>query len=53
LIIPGLWAVIGSSAAVHFSVYEDYGLLLSGLAAIGLTLLARKKKTSPVPSRIS
>lgn len=43
LIVPGLWAVIGFNAALTFSVYEDYGLLLSGILAIGLMFITRRK----------
>lgn len=38
LIIPLLWSIIGFGAALNFSVYEDFGLLISGL--IGFALLA-------------
>lgn len=38
LIIPGLWSLIGFSAAFAFGVTEDIGLLVSGLIAIPLIL---------------
>jgi hypothetical protein len=33
LIIPLVWAVIGSTAAWHFGVTEDYGLSVTAAAA--------------------
>jgi len=44
LIIPFLWAVIGLSAALNLRVYEDFGLLVAGLAGTTL-LLMRDRKT--------
>jgi hypothetical protein len=37
LIIPLLWSILGFTAALNFSVYEDFGLILSGL--IGFVML--------------
>ena len=37
LIIPGLWALIGFSAAVQLTIYEDMGLVIAGVT--GVTLL--------------
>lgn len=37
LIIPGLWALIGFSAAVQLTIYEDIGLVIAGVT--GVTLL--------------
>jgi hypothetical protein len=42
LILPLLWAIIGFSAAFNFSVYEDFGLVISGI--IGFILLAVHNK---------
>jgi len=43
-VIPLLWAVIGFNAALSFSIYEDYGLLLSGI--IFLVYMIKKTKNS-------
>lgn len=40
LIIPTIWSLIGTSAAIHFGVYQDMMLLVS--AVIALFYLARK-----------
>lgn len=42
-IIPFLWSVIGFFAAFSLRVQEDIGLLISGLAAVTLTLIKNKK----------
>ncbi|MBU1008907.1 MAG: hypothetical protein KKD74_02115 [Bacteroidetes bacterium] len=40
LIIPAIWSLIGTSAAINFGVYQDVMLLIS--AVIGLFYLVRK-----------
>lgn len=42
LLIPGLWALIGVSAALTLGILEDTGLFVAGLVGIGL-LLARNR----------
>jgi len=42
IIIPFLWSIIGFGAAVSLTIYEDYGLLISG--TIGFVLLIAKNK---------
>ncbi|RJR32414.1 MAG: hypothetical protein C4576_30170 [Desulfobacteraceae bacterium] len=46
LVVPFLWAVIGLSAAVTLSIYEDYGLFIAGLT--GATLLLVRDRKGPV-----
>lgn len=36
LIIPGLWALIGFSAAVQLTIYEDMGLVIAGITSVAL-----------------
>ena len=43
LIIPALWTIVGTSAAINFGVYPDYVMALSAIIAI-IYLLTRKKK---------
>jgi hypothetical protein len=43
LIIPALWTIIGTGAAINFGVYPDYLMPISALTAI-IYLIARKKK---------
>lgn len=43
LVIPVLWTLIGSSAAILLGVWEDLALLLAGCIGILLILEARKK----------
>lgn len=42
LVIPLLWTVIGSSAAVHLGIYEDAGLIVAGLLFLMLNSVKRK-----------
>jgi len=43
LIIPFVWSVIGFTAAFNFGIYEDTGLLVSGLLAVPMILVRNKK----------
>ncbi|MEE4197464.1 MAG: DUF6064 family protein [Bacteroidales bacterium] len=43
LIIPTLWAIIGTGAAINFGVYQDYVMLLSAIIA-AVYLIKRKKE---------
>jgi len=45
LIIPGLWSLLGVSAAFQFGIYEDIGLLASAL--IGITAIYMKDRKLP------
>ena len=42
LIIPTIWAIIGTSAAINFGVYQDYFMLISAIMA-NIYLIKRKK----------
>lgn len=42
LVIPLLWALVGASAALHLGVREDLGLVVTGVVASALLLLARR-----------
>lgn len=44
LLIPGVWSVIGFTAAFKLGVVEDTGLLVSGILGIGLLLYRNTKK---------
>jgi hypothetical protein len=43
LIIPTLWAIIGTGAAINFEVYQDYVMLISAIIA-NIYLIKRKKE---------
>jgi hypothetical protein len=43
LIIPFLWSLIGFSAAVNLSVYEDFGLVVAGILGVTLIYLRETK----------
>ena len=43
LIIPTLWAIIGTGAAVNFGVYQDYLMLLSAIV-VDIYLINRKRE---------
>jgi hypothetical protein len=42
LIIPTIWAIIGTGAAVNFGVYQDYVMLIAAVVA-DIYLIKRKK----------
>lgn len=42
LIIPSIWAVIGTGAAINFGVYQDYVMLLAAIVA-DIYLIRRNK----------
>jgi hypothetical protein len=44
LVIPVIWSVIGTSAAVSMGIYQDYGLLIAAILAV----MVREKQTSVV-----
>jgi hypothetical protein len=44
LIIPLLWSLIGTMAALNFGIKEDFGLLISGIVAGSLILNRDKRK---------
>jgi len=46
LVIPGLWALVGSTATLFLGVPEDAGLLVAGVAGMAL-LLHRDRKKQP------
>lgn len=43
LIIPTLWAIIGTGAAINFGIYQDYIMLISAIVA-NIYLIKRKKR---------
>lgn len=46
LLIPGLWSIIGFTAAFQLGIIEDTGLLVSGILGVGLLLYRNIKKSS-------
>jgi Family of unknown function (DUF6064) len=42
LIIPFIWSLIGFSAAVNLHIYEDFGLVIAGIAGSLLILIRQK-----------
>jgi hypothetical protein len=43
LIIPLLWSIIGFTAALQLTIYEDIGLLIAGLTAVTFLLINNRK----------
>jgi len=43
LIVPLLWSIIGFTAALNLTIYEDIGLLVAGLTAFTLLLIGNRK----------
>jgi hypothetical protein len=47
LVIPGLWAIVGSSAVFAFGVYQDLGLMISAGIAFGF-LIRKAGRRQPI-----
>ncbi len=41
--IPFVWSLIGTMAALKLSIYEDYGLLITGLLGFTILMVSNKK----------
>ena len=52
LIIPLIWSVIGFSAAINLTIYEDTGLIVAGLVAVTLLLIHNRKHPKEVTVKI-
>lgn len=50
VVVPVLWALIGSSAVVAFGVYQDLGLILSAAIAGGMIFQARRRGSGERPA---
>lgn len=49
IVIPGLWSLVGFSAAYQLTIYEDMGLVVAGILGVSLLLMKNHKmKTGPV-----
>jgi hypothetical protein len=46
LIIPLLWSIIGFTAALTLTIYEDIGLLIAGIVGFTLLIISNKKYKS-------
>ena len=46
LLIPLVWSMIGTVAAIQLGMYEDYGLLVAGIA--GTVLILQRNRSYPV-----
>jgi hypothetical protein len=44
LIIPLLWSVVGFTAALTLTIYEDIGLLIAGLTTFTFLLISNREK---------
>ena len=45
LLIPFLWSIVGFSAAFHLHIFEDIGLIISGLVSTVILTAFRKRNT--------
>jgi len=43
LIIPLIWSIIGLRAAVGFGIYEDFGLITTGLIGTAMMIAHNRK----------
>lgn len=43
LVIPGLWSLIGFSAAFQLGIYEDIGLIVAGVLGVGMMIFKNYK----------
>ena len=48
LVIPLIWSVIGFSAAINLTIYEDTGLIVAGATAVTLLLINNRKHPKEV-----
>jgi len=46
LIIPALWTIVGTSAAINFDVYPDFLMVISAIVAIIYLVIRKKDKLS-------
>jgi len=46
IIIPLIWSVIGTFAAINLTIFEDYGLGISGVVGFIVILLTNKRRKS-------
>ena len=46
LLIPFLWSIVGFSAAFHLHIFEDIGLIISGLVSTVILTVFRKMPTN-------
>jgi hypothetical protein len=54
LVVPVLWALLGSTAVLAFGVYQDLGLILSAVLAVALVVHDRRHHAGkePVPQSV-
>jgi hypothetical protein len=52
LIIPLLWSVIGFSAAINLTIYEDTGLIIAGVTAVTLLLINNRNYPKEVTVKL-
>jgi hypothetical protein len=48
IVIPAAWSLLGTSAAVSFTITEDYGLLAAGVVGGALIALKNRRHLEPV-----
>lgn len=46
VIIPFLWSLVGTSAAINLTIYEDFGLGIAGVFGFAILLLTNKQRES-------
>ena len=49
LVVPALWSLIGTGAALQFGIPEDYGLLVAGVLGTVLVLVKNRRVRTDVP----
>ena len=52
LIIPLIWSVIGFSAAINLTIYEDTGLIFAGVTAVTLILINNRNYPKEVTVKL-
>lgn len=50
LIIPGLWSLMGFTAAMNLGIREDIGLLISGIVCTALLTVRKNRGARSVPA---
>ena len=52
IIIPFIWSLIGFSAAINLTIYEDTGLIVAGATAVTLLLINNRKHPKEVTVKL-
>lgn len=52
LVIPGLWSLVGVTAAFRLGIYEDTGLAIAGLVTVALLVYRNRRESRTIAYRL-